>query len=110
MGKFVTNVAQVGAVLMFMGWCASRSDGTSTSSNKASVAPAAASAAAAPPAAVVPPEKTTAARIARDFEKNEASAEDYYRDRCFDISGVVDHIDAGVGDDVTLTLRGGIMG
>lgn len=102
MGKLITNVAQVVGALVFVGWCASRSDKSESGSASSAT----------PNVTVVatPPEKTTAARVASDFEKNEVSAEDYYRGRCFDVSGTVDHIDAGVGETATLRLRGGIMG
>jgi tRNA_anti-like len=110
MKKSTSSIAQVVAVLLFVGWCAARSGGSATTSTTSTgvVPPTQLAAAPTPPAPA--PEKTTAIKIARDFEKNEVSAEDYYKGRCFDVTGVVEMIDAGIGSDATVHLRGGIMG
>jgi hypothetical protein len=87
----------------------------STPSSSPTTAEPTASTTKAPPAPppvklIEKPEVVSAARIIADFEKNEVTAEDRYGEKCFDVTGIVDQIDAGLGGDATLNLRGGFLG
>ncbi|MFM2279002.1 MAG: hypothetical protein RLZZ444_1233 [Pseudomonadota bacterium] len=57
-------------------------------------------------AAQVPPLETTALELVKDYEANEAAAQQKYGGKILNVSGVINSIELDIGDDPYLVLRG----
>lgn len=56
--------------------------------------------------AVAPARKVTAVELARAFDANEAAAQKEYGDQPLEVTGVIDSINLGLGDEAFVVMKG----